>query len=77
MSPDLFPEAPRHRAKPRKLGHVIDAGHGCGLDDDGSRNHWARLKCVWCDHQWEIHSGHTITELKRGLPCPECNGEPV
>lgn len=68
---DLFPDAPRHRQKPRVLGHVIDAGNGCGGTEPG-RNHWAQLRCR-NGHTWQIFNGHTVTELKRGLPCPECN----
>lgn len=68
---DLFPNAARHRQKPRVLGHVIDAGDGCG-GSDSDRNHWARLRCRK-GHEWEVFNGHTITELKRGLPCPTCN----
>ncbi len=71
---DLFPTAPRFYKKRRGvLGHVIDAGNGCGGAEPG-RNIWARLRCRR-GHEWEVFSGHTVTELKRGIPCPTCNEE--
>ena len=69
---DLFPAdiAPRTRRKPRILGHVIDAGDN-GLAEG---NCWAQLQCRH-GHVWETIGIYTITELKRGLPCPTCNPE--
>lgn len=56
-------QVPRSR-KPRKLMHVYDAG---------DYNHvW--MKCAHCgyDDGWQ-RKDNTLTELKRGLPCPKCN----
>lgn len=70
-SADLFPSAPRFRKKPRVLSHAIDAGNS----DHGERT-WAKLRCRNA-HEWETHTDKTVTELKRGLPCPNCNAEPT
>ena len=63
----LFPREQMPRRKPRKLMHVIDAG-GCG------EGHHVQFKCKHCGHDdgWGIYD-NTITELKRGMPCPKCN----
>jgi DNA-directed RNA polymerase subunit RPC12/RpoP len=59
----LFEQLP-HRP-PVKRMHVADAGLG-GI----------RFKCAHCDHDtgW-IADEHTVTENRRGLPCPRCNPE--
>lgn len=60
----LFPETKPPRKKPRKLMHVSDAGDG------------VLMECAHCGYNsgW-FHTDKTVTELKRGLPCPECNKE--
>ncbi len=63
----LFDKLPRTRP-PRRLGHVIDAGDGDPV--------WARLRCKR-GHVWEIHGGHTVTELKRGIPCSTCADQAI
>ncbi len=58
---DLFPAAPR---RPRIVRmHVADAGSGMI---------WFR--CERCGHDtgW-IPDTMTVTENKRGMPCPRCN----
>ena len=66
-SPDLFPETKPPRQAPRKLMHVCDA-YGDGPDD----NH-VRFHCARCGHESDWIDGLTVTEAKRGMPCPECN----
>lgn len=58
----LFTKDQAPRRKPRHLMHVEDAGDGI------------LLKCVHCGHStgW-IVATLTVTEYKRGIPCPECN----
>lgn len=68
MTGSLFPSLPRSRPR-RVLGHVIDAGNS----DHGERT-WAKLRCRK-GHEWETHTDKTVTELKRGLPCPTCSPE--
>ena len=58
---DLFPEAAR---RPRIVRmHVVDAGHSM-----------IKFRCARCGHEtgW-IPDTMTLTESKRGLPCPRCN----
>lgn len=68
MTPLLFDKLPRSRPRIRRA-YVIDAGDG--QDDRGDRAIWARLQCKR-GHVFEVSGGHTVTELKRGLPCPTC-----
>lgn len=64
-------EAPRHRNKPRKLMHVVDAG--CG---DNGYKQMVEMECGHCGYRsgW-FGTDKTVTEIKRGFPCPECNQE--
>lgn len=49
--------------------HVYDAGSG------GTDGHHAALKCAHCgwDNGWDHYYDATISELKKGIPCPKCN----
>ena len=55
---DFLPKKPR-----RKLMHVSDAGDGL-----------IQFRCHRCGHDtgW-IEDTKTVTENKRGIPCPKCN----
>lgn len=67
---DLFPiEAlpPKPRAPRLWRMHVIDAG----IREDGAEI--AVFKCSRCGHETRWTEFRTITEAKRGLPCPNCN----
>lgn len=66
MTPLLFDKLPRSRPRIRR-GHVVDCGNGCGSDAPT----WVQLKCAR-GHVWQEMGDWTITELKRGLPCPTC-----
>ena len=59
---------PKPRLPRVKRAHVIDAGEG-----QGDHPYGAQFKCKAC--QWE--SGwwcfDNITEIRRGVPCPNCN----
>lgn len=67
--PDLFPDAPR-RPKIVRM-HVTDAGDGgCGMDGGAFI---ACFKCKRCGHAVEWVKVQSVTEAKRGLPCPKCN----
>ena len=58
-------EKPR---KPRQwLMHVSDGG-GDGPDDV-----WVRFQCQRCELETEWMKARTVTEAKRGIPCPTCN----
>lgn len=62
MSADLF--GPKPRQPRRVMMHVIDAG-----------NEVAKFQCVKCMNEtgWLRYS--SVTEAKRGIPCPKCNEE--
>jgi DNA-directed RNA polymerase subunit RPC12/RpoP len=58
--PNLFGGLPR---APRILRmHVIDAGEGV-----------AKFRCARCGYSSGWVSVRTVTEGKRGIPCPRCN----
>lgn len=63
-------EKPRQR--PRKLMHMIDAGVNPYVGFD----HIAEFKCKSCGFVSEWTPMPTITSIKRGLPCPQCNAAP-
>lgn len=58
------------RTRPRRIMmHVADAG------DHGSKV--IQFRCSQCGHDtgW-IMDERTVTENRRGMPCPKCNGAP-
>ena len=62
---NLFTKEELPRSKSIKRMHVTDAGHAW----------WeVHFKCGHCgyDAGWKQYD-NTLTELKRGLPCPKCN----
>ncbi len=63
LLPCDFPNAIKRR---KHLMHVYDAGHNPKI---------VAMRCGNCGHTtgWEFHPDKTITELKRGIPCPKCN----
>lgn len=64
----LFAPNDLPRAARLKRMHVRDAGCDNGL---------VRLVCPHCgyDDGWSRHPRRSVSELKRGLPCPECNAD--
>lgn len=63
---DLFGPKPR-RPRVHRM-HVIDAGAGAvGLI--------ARFQCSRCGDESDWLEIANVTEGKRGIPCPKCNGE--
>lgn len=69
----MFAELKPPRQAPRKLMHVSDAS-GCA-DEDGS-GAMVRMTCRRCDYESEWLYLPTVTEAKRGIPCPKCNSGP-
>jgi len=61
--PTLFEIERAPRAKPQVRMHVTDAGTGM-----------IRFGCRTCSHDtgW-IKDTKTVSENKRGIPCPVCN----
>lgn len=64
----LFPKglAPR---RPRVIRmHVVDAGNG-------EESMVAEFECKRCGHNSGWVTIETVTEGRRGIPCPKCNAE--
>lgn len=70
MTDDLFGAKPR-RAR-RQLMHVSDAGDSCS-GDDGEGVVIAQFACKRCGHETDWIQVDTVTEARRGIPCPFCN----
>jgi DNA-directed RNA polymerase subunit RPC12/RpoP len=69
---DLFGPVIRQPRKPlRVMMHVIDVGDS-GFSDDGYPG-IAIFECGKCGHKTEWTTFRTVTEAKRGVPCPKCN----
>jgi DNA-directed RNA polymerase subunit RPC12/RpoP len=64
----LFAKSDIPRRQPIKRMHVIDAGMS---DMKGCQ--WLEFKCSRCGYKEQGHYTETVTEAKRGLPCPKCN----
>ena len=63
------PEPQKPRAKPRVMMHVVDAGPG-DVDD----GHLVQFECPRCGNRPEDWDHvRTVSEGKRGKPCPKCN----
>jgi len=60
---DLF--GPRPRRPRRVMMHVADAGI-----------EMARYECAKCGHKTDWEPIESVTEVKRGKPCPMCNERP-
>jgi hypothetical protein len=69
----MFAELKPPRKAPEKLMHVCDAGGCC--DEDGS-GAMVRMQCKRCGHETGWLYLATVTEAKRGKPCPVCNATP-
>lgn len=55
------------RARPRVMAKLKDAGEA----PDGTQVARYRCKCGW-DSGW-IEDSRPDSEMRRGMPCPECN----
>lgn len=72
--PTLFPKDEIPRTPRKVMMHVIDAGdHGCGGTEPGEQ--WVKYGCSTCDEESEWQSARSITEARKGIPCPRCNTE--
>lgn len=63
-------EKPKRRMR-GQLMQVCDAGDG-----GEGRSVNVQMRCEQCDYQSGWLHFDTVTEAKRGLPCPKCNAEP-
>ena len=66
----LFDLPPKERAPRQVLMHVTDAGE-TGFEERGA--HSVCLKCAKCGHETGWVTVQSVTEGKRGKPCPICN----
>ena len=73
MEENLFGKDQLPRRKNIKRMHVYDAGY------DMAGEEIVCMKCRHCgyDSNWIYTEGKTLTEVKRGFPCPKCNQEEV
>lgn len=72
----LFDIPPKPRAKPKKRMHVIDAGDAPGGYSAEFPNRCSvRYSCRRCQLETRWLIADTLTEAKRGIPCPTCNDE--
>lgn len=69
----MFADLKPPRKAPTKLMHVSDATGQCCDDDNGAT---VRMRCKRCGHQTGWLDFLTLTEAKRGIPCPKCNATP-
>lgn len=73
MRHDLFGPVPR---KPRRfLMHAIDHGEAPGLMPGWKTAQGGHFVCSRCGYDADWLFNLTPTEIRRGLPCPKCNGE--
>lgn len=72
---DLFPSDPKPRTPRVVRMHMVDAGEAPGRMSGWKTAQGAHFKCCRCGHDDDWTFDLTITEIKRGLPCPKCNGD--
>jgi hypothetical protein len=60
---DLFGRPKRKRVR---MAHVVDAGNGC-------ESMVVQFGCKVCDWRSDWMKMRTVTEGRRGVPCPKCN----
>jgi DNA-directed RNA polymerase subunit RPC12/RpoP len=49
--------------------HMVDAGP----NQDVGPTHVAKYRCARCGTESEWQTANTISEIRRGIPCPKCN----
>lgn len=68
---DLFGSVPR---KPRTIRmHAIDAGEAPGKMPGWKTAQGGHFRCERCGHDAGWLFNMNVTEIRRGLPCPNCN----
>lgn len=73
MAHDLFGPVPRK--PPTVRMRAIDHGQAPGLMPGWRTAKGAHFRCWRCGHDAGWLFDLTNTEIRRGLPCPNCNGE--
>lgn len=69
---ELIPKPKKPRSKPIKRAHIVDAGPNEGASAR-EYPHLGEFECKRCGWNSGWMQGQTITEMKRGIPCPDCN----
>ena len=69
---DLF--GPRPRAPRRVMMHAVDTGHAPGTMPGWRTAKGAHFKCTTCGHDSGWLFDMQDSEVRRGVPCPACNG---
>lgn len=67
---ELIPRKPEERRKRILRAHVTDAGEG-----QGDHPYGAEFKCNRCEWESGWFCFDNITEIRRGLACPNCNNK--
>lgn len=63
---DMFPEKKLPRRSPRVMMQYRDGGVG-------NEGEIVQYECPKCSTRSGWEDAGSITEVKRGIPCPECN----
>lgn len=61
------------RARPRVMMKMTDAGNAGYRLTGWKTDRGANFECLKCGHDDGWTFNLTITEIRRGLPCPKCN----
>lgn len=61
------------RKKPRVLMKMTDAGDAGYMLPEWTTSHGACFQCPKCGHKDGWTFNLMVAQVKRGLPCPECN----
>lgn len=69
-TPDLFPETLQTRAKARVMMKGVDHSFN---DEDPESPYIGHMRCHKCGHDAGWMGFKTLTEARRGAPCPVCN----
>lgn len=70
---DLFADLKPPRKAHKKLMHVCDVDDNRCCDDGST---WSvKLKCHRCGNETDCMEPRTVTQAKRGIPCPVCNAK--
>lgn len=71
MTTDLFGPVPRAPKIVRM--HATDHGQAPGLMAGWKTTNGGYFKCTSCGHDTGWLFNLTVTDVRRGLPCPVCN----
>lgn len=74
----LFTKEQAPRRKPIKRMRFQDVGDSPFASQSGKQAQYVWWKCPHCEHDagWQHFEG-TVSDVKRGIPCPACNEAPA